>query len=140
MDTTATGSGKRRRLNQALSDRAVKAAKASGRMFDGNGLFLLVTERGPNVSKIWKQRITVNQACLTLRPTSPLSVFRSLEAGFAERARKAMDAVAARRNTVSGVWSAMEPARWARGADGPAWRSRFRLFSRDGEGRVSRAV
>ena len=60
MDTTATGSGKRRRLNQALSDRAVKAAKASGRMFDGNGLFLLVTERGPNISKIWKQRITVN--------------------------------------------------------------------------------
>ena len=60
MDTTATESGKRRRLNQALSDRAVKAARAPGRMFDGNGLFLLVTERGPNVSKVWKQRITVN--------------------------------------------------------------------------------
>ena len=60
MDTMATESGKRRRLNQALSDRAVKAAKAPGRMFDGNGLFLLVTERGPNVSKVWKQRITVN--------------------------------------------------------------------------------
>lgn len=29
-------------------------------MFDGNGLFLLVTEHGPNVSKVWKQRITVN--------------------------------------------------------------------------------
>ena len=60
MDTTAAISGKRRRLNQALSDRAVKAARAPGRMFDGNGLFLLVTERGPNVSKVWKQRITVN--------------------------------------------------------------------------------
>ena len=60
MDTTAANSGKRRRLNQALSDRAVKAARAPGRMFDGNGLFLLVTERGPNVSKVWKQRITVN--------------------------------------------------------------------------------
>ena len=60
MDTTATESGKRRRLSQALSDRAVKTARAPGRMFDGNGLFLLVTERGPNVSKVWKQRITVN--------------------------------------------------------------------------------
>ena len=60
MDTAAANSGKRRRLNQALSDRAVKAARAPGRMFDGNGLFLLVTERGPNVSKVWKQRITVN--------------------------------------------------------------------------------
>ena len=60
MDTTAANSGKRRRLNQALSARAVEAAKAPGRMFDGNGLFLLVTERGPNVSKVWKQRITVN--------------------------------------------------------------------------------
>ena len=55
MDTTAAISG-RRRLNQALSDRAVKAARAPGRMFDGNGLFLLVTEHGPNVSKVWKQR------------------------------------------------------------------------------------
>ena len=60
MDTTTTESGKRRRLNQALNDRAVKAARAPGRMFDGNGQFLLVTERGPNVSKVWKQRITVN--------------------------------------------------------------------------------
>ena len=62
MDTTAnareTNSGKRRRLHQALSARAVEAAKAPGRTFDGNGLFLLVTERGPNVSKVWKQRIT----------------------------------------------------------------------------------
>ena len=62
MDTTAnareTNSGKRRRLHQALSARGVEAAKAPGRTFDGNGLFLLVTERGPNVSKVWKQRIT----------------------------------------------------------------------------------
>ena len=80
------------------------------------------------------------QACLMLKPASPLSVFRGLEAGFSERARKPMGAVAPRRNTVSGVWSAMEPDRWARGADGPGSRSRFGLYSRDGEGRVSRAV
>ena len=58
MDTATNRGG--RRLHSALSDRAVKAATAPGRMFDGHGLFLLVTERGPNVSKVWKQRITVN--------------------------------------------------------------------------------
>ena len=57
---TATKKRGGRRLHSALSDRAVKAATAPGRMFDGNGLFLLVTARGPNVSKVWKQRITVN--------------------------------------------------------------------------------
>ena len=57
---TATKKRGGRRLHSALSDRAVKAATAPGRMFDGNGLFLLVTERGPNVSKVWKQRIMVN--------------------------------------------------------------------------------
>ena len=57
---TATKKRGGRRLHSALNDRAVKAATAPGRMFDGNGLFLLVTARGPNVSKVWKQRITVN--------------------------------------------------------------------------------
>ena len=47
-----------RRLHAALSDRAVKAATAPGRMFDGNGLFLIVT---PSGAKCWKQRITVNE-------------------------------------------------------------------------------
>ena len=45
-----------RRLHSALTDRAVKAATAPGRMFDGQGLFLLVT---PGGAKLWKQRITV---------------------------------------------------------------------------------
>ena len=54
MDTTTKRGG--RRLHSALSDRAVKAATAPGRMFDGHGLFLLVTPVG---AKIWKQRITV---------------------------------------------------------------------------------
>ena len=45
-----------RRLNAALSDRAVKAAKA-GRHFDGHGLFLLVT---PGGGKLWKQRIAIH--------------------------------------------------------------------------------
>ena len=53
---TATKRGGRR-LHSALSDRAVKAATAPGRMFDGHGLFLLVT---PGGAKNWKQRITVN--------------------------------------------------------------------------------
>ena len=47
-----------RRLHSALSDRAVKAATAPGRMFDGHGLFLFVT---PSGAKCWKQRITVNE-------------------------------------------------------------------------------
>ena len=53
---TATKRGGRR-LHSALSDRAVKAATAPGRMFDGHGLFLFVT---PGGAKCWKQRITVN--------------------------------------------------------------------------------
>ena len=54
MDTATKRGGQR--LYSALSDRAVKAATAPGRMFDGHGLFLLVTPAG---AKIWKQRITV---------------------------------------------------------------------------------
>ena len=54
---TATKKRGGRRLHSALSDRAVKVATAPGRMFDGNGLFLLLTARA---SKVWKQRITVN--------------------------------------------------------------------------------
>ena len=42
METTVSKRGGRR-LHAALSDRAVKAATAPGRMFDGNGLFLIVT-------------------------------------------------------------------------------------------------
>ena len=54
METPAKRGG--RRLHSALSDRVVKAATAPGRIFDGQGLFLLVT---PGGAKIWKQRITV---------------------------------------------------------------------------------
>ena len=56
MDTATKRGG--RRLHSALSDRAVKAATASGRLFDGHGLFLFVT---PGGAKCWKQRITVNE-------------------------------------------------------------------------------
>ena len=45
-----------RRLNAALSDRKVKAAKP-GRHFDGHGLFLLVSPAG---GKLWKQRIAIH--------------------------------------------------------------------------------
>ena len=55
MDTTVKKRGGRR-LHSALTDRAVKAATEPGRIFDGQGLFLLVT---PGGAKIWKQRITV---------------------------------------------------------------------------------
>ena len=56
MESTARKRGGRR-LHAALSARAVKAATAPGRMFDGNGLFVIVT---PSGAKCWKQRITVN--------------------------------------------------------------------------------
>ena len=131
-------SGRNLLANELIAIRA-EAQRRDGHRFDAILLWVFIISI-MSASLPSKRGLRLVQACLTLKPTSPLSVFRSLEAGFAERARKAMDAVAARRNTVSGVWSAMEPARWARGADGPAWRSRFRLFSRDGEGRVSRAV
>ena len=55
MDTTVKKRGGRR-LHSALTDRAVKAATEPGRIFDGQGLFVLVT---PGGAKIWKQRITV---------------------------------------------------------------------------------
>ena len=55
MDTATKRGGQR--LHSALSDRAVKAATAPGRMFDGHGLFLFVT---PGGAKCWKQRITVH--------------------------------------------------------------------------------
>lgn len=44
-----------RRLHNALSERAVRAAKTAGRYFDGHGLFLLVEPTG---AKRWKQRLT----------------------------------------------------------------------------------
>ena len=53
-DTTAKPGG--RRLYSALTDTAVRAAKAPGRMFDGHGLFLFVN---PGGAKGWRQRITV---------------------------------------------------------------------------------
>ena len=52
---TATKRGGRR-LNAALTDRTVKAAKP-GRYFDGHGLFLLVT---PGGGKVWKQRVAIH--------------------------------------------------------------------------------
>ena len=55
MDTTVKKRGGRR-LHSALTDRAVKAVSEPGRIFDGQGLFLLVT---PGGAKIWKQRVTV---------------------------------------------------------------------------------
>ena len=55
MDTATKRGGQR--LHSALSDRAVKAATAPGRMFDGHGLFLFAT---PGGAKCWKQRITVH--------------------------------------------------------------------------------
>ena len=55
--TEATEKRGGRRLNAALSDRTVKAAKAPGRSFDGHGLFLLVT---PGCGKLWKQRIAIH--------------------------------------------------------------------------------
>ena len=57
---SATDTAKKRggrRLNSALSDRAVKAAKTPGRHYDGHGLFLLVM---PSGGKLWKQRIAIH--------------------------------------------------------------------------------
>lgn len=45
-----------RRLHNALSERTVRAAKAPGRYFDGQGLFLIVE---PSGAKRWAQRLTV---------------------------------------------------------------------------------
>ena len=45
-----------RRLHNALSERTVRAAKAPGRYFDGQGLFLIVE---PSGAKRWAQRLAV---------------------------------------------------------------------------------
>ena len=45
-----------RRLHNALSERTVRAAKAPGRYFDGQGLFLIVD---PSGAKRWAQRLAV---------------------------------------------------------------------------------
>ena len=45
-----------RRLHNALSERTVRAAKAPGRYFDGQGLFLMVQ---PSGARSWVQRVTV---------------------------------------------------------------------------------
>ena len=73
-----------RRLHSALSDRAVKAATAPGRMFDGHGLFLLVT---PGGAKIWKQRITVNgrRQELGLGPYPVVTLAKAREVALANR-------------------------------------------------------
>ena len=82
MDTATKRGG--RRLHQALSDRAVKAATAPGRMFDGHGLFLLVT---PGGAKIWKQRITVRgrRQELGLGPYPVVTLREAREAALANR-------------------------------------------------------
>ena len=80
---TATKRGGRR-LHSALSDRAVKAATAPGRMFDGHGLFLFVT---PGGAKCWKQRITVNgrRQELGLGPYPVVTLREAREAALANR-------------------------------------------------------
>ena len=82
MDTATKRGG--RRLHSALSDRAVKAATAPGRMFDGQGLFLLVT---PGGAKIWKQRIAVNgrRQELGLGPYPVVTLREAREAALANR-------------------------------------------------------
>ena len=54
-----TSEGKKkggRRLHNALSERTVRAAKAPGRYFDGQGLFLMIQ---PSGARSWIQRVTV---------------------------------------------------------------------------------
>ena len=82
MDATKKRGG--RRLKSALSDRAVKAATAPGRLFDGHGLFLLVT---PGGAKIWKQRITVNgrRQELGLGPYPVVTLAKAREVALANR-------------------------------------------------------
>ena len=82
MDTATKRGG--RRLHSALSDRAVKAAAAPGRLFDGQGLFLLVT---PGGAKIWKQRIAVNgrRQELGLGPYPVVTLAKAREAALENR-------------------------------------------------------
>ena len=82
MDTATKRGG--RRLHSALSDRAVKSAAAPGRLFDGQGLFLLVT---PGGAKIWKQRIAVNgrRQELGLGPYPVVTLAKAREAALENR-------------------------------------------------------
>ena len=86
MDTanTTESTAKRggRRLYSALTDKAVRAAKAPGRVFDGHGLFLLVH---PGGAKGWRQRITVNgrRQELSLGPFPVVTLREAREAALA---------------------------------------------------------
>ena len=97
MDTAVKKPGGRR-LQSALTDRAVKNATEPGRMFDGQGLFLLVT---PGGAKIWKQRITVNgrRQELGLGPYPVVSLAEARDVALENRrmARKGLNPKAERR-------------------------------------------
>ena len=73
-----------RRLHNALSERAVRAAKRPGRYFDGHGLFLLVEPTG---AKRWKQRLTRQgrRHELGLGPYPVVTLAMAREAALANR-------------------------------------------------------
>ena len=73
-----------RRLHNALSERAVRAAKQPGRYFDGHGLFLLVEPTG---AKRWKQRLTRQgrRHELGLGPYPVVTLAMAREAALANR-------------------------------------------------------
>ena len=73
-----------RRLHNALSERAVRAAKQPGRYYDGHGLFLLVEPTG---AKRWKQRLTRQgrRHELGLGPYPVVTLAMAREAALANR-------------------------------------------------------
>ena len=100
-----------RRLHNALNERIVRAAKAPGRYFDGQGLFLLVEPTG---AKRWKQRITVQgrRRELGLGPYPVVTLAKAREAALNHRreARDGGNPIANRRRT-RGVPTFAEAAR-----------------------------
>ena len=73
-----------RRLHNALSERAVRAAKKAGRYFDGQGLFLMVQ---PSGAKSWVQRVTVQgrRMELGLGPYPVVTLVMAREAALTNR-------------------------------------------------------
>ena len=112
-----------RRLQNALSERTVRAAKAPGRYFDGHGLFLLVEPTG---AKRWKQRVTVGgrRQELGLGPYPVVTLKMAREAAIQSRrmVREGENPKTARRRA-RGVPTFAEAARKVYELRRPGWRN-----------------
>ena len=112
-----------RRLHNALSERTVRAAKAPGRHFDGQGLFLIVE---PSGAKRWAQRLTVGgrrqELGLGGYPVVTLAMAREAALANRRKARNGENPKTTRRQA-RGVLTFAEATRKVFELRRPGWRN-----------------